>query len=150
MPSLNYLPKQTALTPTAQDGPGWLQAISFSPGNSETVYGHHFFFFQAEDGIRDLTVTGVQTCALPIFLALLRVEPVVVRVGLHSRPLPSQVRNVECGMSVRASNRGIALRHRPCNSAFRDRKSTRLNSSHSQISYAVFCLKKKKIPAEGS
>src|SRR5688572_23452327 len=28
-----------------------------------------FFFFQAEDGIRDLTVTGVQTCALPILLA---------------------------------------------------------------------------------
>src|SRR5256886_8237911 len=27
---------------------------------------HVFFFFQAEDGIRDLTVTGVQTCALPI------------------------------------------------------------------------------------
>src|SRR2546430_14792860 len=27
----------------------------------------------------------------------------------------------------------------------RDRKSTRLNSSHSQISYAVFCLKKKKV-----
>src|SRR5256886_1656933 len=29
-----------------------------------------FFFFQAEDGIRDLTVTGVQTCALPISTAL--------------------------------------------------------------------------------
>src|SRR6266567_7769629 len=28
-----------------------------------------FFFFQAEDGIRDLTVTGVQTCALPILTA---------------------------------------------------------------------------------
>src|SRR2546430_13067899 len=28
-----------------------------------------FFFFQAEDGIRDLTVTGVQTCALPISFA---------------------------------------------------------------------------------
>src|SRR2546430_5981275 len=28
-----------------------------------------------------------------------------------------------------------------------DRKSTRLNSSHSQISYAVFCLKKKKSPS---
>src|SRR2546430_12752079 len=28
-----------------------------------------FFFFQAEDGIRDLTVTGVQTCALPIYVA---------------------------------------------------------------------------------
>src|SRR5205085_9326523 len=26
----------------------------------------YYFFFQAEDGIRDLTVTGVQTCALPI------------------------------------------------------------------------------------
>src|SRR2546430_12238427 len=30
--------------------------------------GGMFFFFQAEDGIRDLTVTGVQTCALPISL----------------------------------------------------------------------------------
>src|SRR5688572_32416138 len=30
------------------------------------------------------------------------------------------------------------------NAAVQDRKSTRLNSSHSQISYAVFCLKKKK------
>src|SRR3712207_2272023 len=28
-----------------------------------------FFFFQAEDGIRDIGVTGVQTCALPIFIA---------------------------------------------------------------------------------
>src|SRR2546430_9086966 len=32
----------------------------------------------------------------------------------------------------------------PQSAAPRDRKSTRLNSSHSQISYAVFCLKKKK------
>src|SRR5215469_16880244 len=31
-----------------------------------------FFFFQAEDGIRDLYVTGVQTCALPIFANLHR------------------------------------------------------------------------------
>src|SRR2546430_16752956 len=29
---------------------------------------YFFFFFQAEDGIRDLTVTGVQTCALPIWV----------------------------------------------------------------------------------
>src|SRR3712207_7917776 len=29
-----------------------------------------FFFFQAEDGIRDIGVTGVQTCALPIFMDL--------------------------------------------------------------------------------
>src|SRR2546427_5439669 len=32
----------------------------------------------------------------------------------------------------------------PISQEARDRKSTRLNSSHSQISYAVFCLKKKK------
>src|SRR2546426_8375218 len=31
-----------------------------------------FFFFQAEDGIRDYKVTGVQTCALPIFWRLRR------------------------------------------------------------------------------
>src|SRR5256885_2604079 len=30
------------------------------------VYSMFFFFFQAEDGIRDYKVTGVQTCALPI------------------------------------------------------------------------------------
>src|SRR5256886_1419089 len=34
-----------------------------------------FFFFQAEDGIRDLTVTGVQTCALPILMLWLAVLP---------------------------------------------------------------------------
>src|SRR5256885_6545349 len=31
-----------------------------------------FFFFQAEDGIRDYKVTGVQTCALPISMILTR------------------------------------------------------------------------------
>src|SRR2546430_10238795 len=35
-----------------------------------TYSGEIIFFFQAEDGIRDLTVTGVQTCALPILLLL--------------------------------------------------------------------------------
>src|SRR6266498_2566118 len=36
-----------------------------------------FFFFQAEDGIRDADVTGVQTCALPIWLAgILHGEPI--------------------------------------------------------------------------
>src|SRR6266496_4503547 len=35
-------------------------------------------------------------------------------------------------------------RRRSCRGAVRDRKSTRLNSSHVEISYAVFCLKKKK------
>src|SRR5206468_8005244 len=35
--------------------------------NVDRCYCFIFFFFQAEDGIRDLIVTGVQTCALPIF-----------------------------------------------------------------------------------
>src|SRR2546430_7007751 len=34
--------------------------------SSGPAFGTLCFFFQAEDGIRDLTVTGVQTCALPI------------------------------------------------------------------------------------
>src|SRR2546429_4852188 len=36
--------------------------------------------------------------------------------------------------------------NRPCDQQAADRKSTRLNSSHGYISYAVFCLKKKKHP----
>ena len=42
----------------------WVCGMTF---RSEVV----FFFFQAEDGIRDYKVTGVQTCALPICLAVL-------------------------------------------------------------------------------
>src|SRR2546430_12240522 len=42
----------------------------FSRGSARQVLRLDvFFFFQAEDGIRDLTVTGVQTCALPISAA---------------------------------------------------------------------------------
>src|SRR5256885_9359123 len=74
-----------------------------------------FFFFQAEDGIRDYKVTGVQTCALPIWAE---------RPGLHHR-------------------RPVGGKRRP-GIELPDRKSTRLNSSHLVISYAVFCLKKKK------
>src|SRR5437879_11467939 len=74
-----------------------------------------FFFFQAEDGIRDTSVTGVQTCALPIF----------ERTAI-SPPFPTS--NAWTSSSPSTT----------------DRKSTRLNSSHRCISYAVFCLKKKK------
>src|SRR2546430_13369910 len=38
----------------------------FNPDNKKHGLENPVFFFQAEDGIRDLTVTGVQTCALPI------------------------------------------------------------------------------------
>src|SRR5438445_3044467 len=40
---------------------------------------------------------------------------------------------------------GVPQRERQRSSPRQDRKSTRLNSSHANISYAVFCLKKKKI-----
>src|SRR2546430_7624445 len=50
------------------------------------------------------------------------------RVGVHLRP-----GHADCGFFA---ERHVELR-------LEDRKSTRLNSSHSQISYAVFCLKKK-------
>src|SRR2546430_3629908 len=46
----------------------WGSRISSTPrgARSATIRVDLFFFFQAEDGIRYLTVTGVQTCALPI------------------------------------------------------------------------------------
>src|SRR6266567_3017332 len=43
-----------------------MAAACLDPGE---VLALSLFFFQAEDGIRDLTVTGVQTCALPIYTA---------------------------------------------------------------------------------
>src|SRR5256885_2877325 len=53
-----------------------------------------FFFFQAEDGIRDYKVTGVQTCALPILRQLFvgiqvagpQLKPPKVDEGFHSIP----------------------------------------------------------------
>src|SRR5687768_17965504 len=52
--------------------------------NTLTSYLLIFFFFQAEDGIRDVAVTGVQTCALPISTTsfiLSRTRPSVVRLS---------------------------------------------------------------------
>src|SRR2546430_12418691 len=50
-----------------------------------------------------------------------------------------------CGPAVARVPRRAGPAPRPLAGRARDRKSTRLNSSHSQISYAVFCLKKKKL-----
>src|SRR2546430_8991300 len=62
----------------------------------------YFVFFQAEDGIRDLTVTGVQTCALPISQqhagVLERITPLemfVVLVAEHAEPEGG--REQQCG-----------------------------------------------------
>src|SRR5438046_3696483 len=47
------------------------------------MFGWFFFFFQAEDGIRDWSVTGVQTCALPIWVALYQGERSVAALRRH-------------------------------------------------------------------
>src|SRR2546426_4171115 len=89
-----------------------------------------FFFFQAEDGIRDYKVTGVQTCALPI-CAVVVVLPFVPVIAMARVPGCRTAR----ARKPRSSSETISTQ---------DRKSTRLNSSHLVISYAVFCLKKKR------
>src|SRR3712207_8106980 len=61
--------------------------------------------------------------------------PVACRGPVPRRPLPPPYRQ-----SRQLPQRKGAEAHAP----LRDRKSTRLNSSHANISYAVFCLKKKK------
>src|SRR2546427_10932971 len=75
-----------------------------------------FFFF-----FNDTATTEIYTLSLHDAL------PICRQVSVRGR----------CGHPGRAAARHLRLQPR-------DRKSTRLNSSHSQISYAVFCLKKKK------
>src|SRR2546428_9259969 len=61
-----------------------------------------FFFFQAEDGIRDLIVTGVQTCALPISktTSVFPDRP-RVRVHVHGKTLVVFVADVSRGVAAR-------------------------------------------------
>src|SRR3712207_8565617 len=65
------------------------------------------------------------------------------RTGIHQRPEQAdgtRFGDFEMGLIVDAHNHAIlTIVERST-----DRKSTRLNSSHANISYAVFCLKKKK------
>src|SRR5206468_6751298 len=112
-----------------------------------------FFFFQAEDGIRDLIVTGVQTCALPIYYLLTvgdDAHPVLRHTLadeiIHRRlgPALAERQVVLVGASLVAvaldehQHRAVALQPRRVGVEHLriDRKSTRLNSSHDQISYA--------------
>src|SRR2546430_14015935 len=83
-----------------------------------------FFFF-----FNDTATTEIYTLSLHDALPISRARPARRRIPMDRRTAGS-------------------LASRPPRSprswSVRDRKSTRLNSSHSQISYAVFCLKKKK------
>src|SRR2546429_1973929 len=92
------------------------------------------FVFQAEDGIRDVAVTGVQTCALPISGE----QPETRAHRAHS------ARKGRPTMTAVAPWLTATVYFADVDRLPRDRKSTRLNSSHGYISYAVFCLKKKK------
>src|ERR1022692_2968898 len=88
-------------------------AVQAPHSSSKKTY---VFFFQAEDGIRDYKVTGVQTCALPIWECRVASAALYARVRFSFYPCTR-----DRGCSVHP-----AL----------DRKSTRLNSSHLVISYA--------------
>src|SRR3712207_8505734 len=104
-----------------------------------------FFFFQAKDGIRDIGVTGVQTCALPIFAVGNDAS------GAARDLILSYARGIGCG---RAGVLETTFAEETETDLFGeqavlcggltvllDRKSTRLNSSHGNNSNAVFCLK---------
>src|SRR2546430_12824786 len=54
------------------------------------------FVFQAEDGIRDLTVTGVQTCALPILILRLILATIETSFVYHQCVPPCRYRYVQC------------------------------------------------------
>src|SRR2546430_11756052 len=65
--------------------------------------------------------------------------------SIPSRPDQLPAQSMTASACRWAPGRGSPIvTHTPMLSSIVDRKSTRLNSSHSQISYAVFCLKKKK------
>src|SRR5438445_4464519 len=64
---------------------------------------------------------------------------------LFRSPRRSSAARTYAACRRRTTERTSTSEMQPCGSATsRDRKSTRLNSSHANISYAVFCLKKKK------
>src|SRR5689334_24625556 len=61
-----------------------------------------FFFFQAEDGIRDGTVTGVQTCALPIF-TLTRSAPITGTTFQWGGACAFRGTNATCALPMNAN-----------------------------------------------
>src|SRR5258708_39569986 len=93
-----------------------------------------FFFF-----FNDTATTEIYTLSLHDAL------PISVADGPRLRSLRCTRLSLREGCRVVLLAECVALTIRSC----LDRKSTRLNSSHQIISYAVFCLKKKKKKQEG-
>src|SRR2546430_17691480 len=95
-------------------------------------HNRSFFFFFNDTATTEIYTLSLHD-ALPIYQPLDPGIEVVEALAMH-------VRSGQEGVALLAHN-GHELIDRA--GAVLDRKSTRLNSSHSQISYAVFCLKKK-------
>src|SRR2546428_5313895 len=94
----------------------------------------HFFFF-----FNDTATTEIYTLSLHDALPISRDRPPGrYRVRIRSRAV------ARSSAQWRRASRGGNETDLCPEIASKDRKSTRLNSSHDQISYAVFCLKKKK------
>src|SRR5437763_13522263 len=63
-----------------------------------------FFFFQAEDGIRDTSVTGVQTCALPISFGNGNPQPIFVSSAVEAARPPRVVGERHLELRLRQRN----------------------------------------------
>src|SRR5437867_7046647 len=108
-----------------------------------------FFFFKQKTAYEIRTVTGVQTCALPICCGS-RMNPVHGGLQLQD-PAEAELIGAPGKLATQSRQRLSDFLSRLIRGQFQtrheglspDRKSTRLNSSHRTISYAVFCLKKK-------
>src|SRR5690606_39733081 len=78
------------------------------------------FFFQAEDGIRDFHVTGVQTCALPIWMnnrsspSLLRTRWRMAPLVFHSRSLISALCSASGACNGQSPSLGMWLKLKAC------------------------------------
>src|SRR5437762_10036606 len=75
----------------------------------------YFFFFQAEDGIRDTSVTGVQTCALPISLD--RSAQRIVASNYSRSSLPICVERFSCATFGKRKNLSLQNLVSPCSAA---------------------------------
>src|SRR5258708_22061931 len=98
-----------------------------------------FFFFFNDTATTEIYTLSLHD-ALPIYLPVFRRQD----YG-SSRCRSDRAQILSRGLAPGESGEKIMLR---LDLRERDRKSTRLNSSHQIISYAVFCLKKKKIKSD--
>src|SRR2546422_8314698 len=95
------------------------------------MYFFFFFFFN------DTATTEIYTLSLHDALPISHTRGATI-------PVRSSAQRAAVSRSAAAARRKRGSQPAATAAASRDRKSTRLNSSHGYISYAVFCLKKKK------